>query len=304
MPLRIEHNQIITMPVDVIVDAGSPMEGLVPGEVVSKEPSESSVKAIFYTKGPTWMGGDGHEAAVLSACYLNALNLAVGLELESIAFPLISSNDSGFPEGMAIEVAISTIGEFLLVHELDVYLVISDKAAFHLPEHLNLEIEAYIGDHYEVVVSEESVDFKAFLDQDEELLDSKSIGLRDVSMRSLEEVVNNLGESFSEMLLRLIDERGLTDPYVYKRANVTKQTFWKIRNKPDYSPKKTTAVALAIALELSLDETKDLLRKAGYALSNSSLFDVIITFFIERESYNIFEINEVLFKYDVDLLGV
>ena len=121
---------------------------------------------------------------------------------------------------------------------------------------------------------------------------------------SLEYRVSTLDESFTEMLMRKIAEEGITDSECYRMANIDRKHFSKIRNDPSYSPKKTTAFAFAIALRLSLEETKELLGKAGYAVSHSSKLDVIVEYFIVRNNYNIFEINDALFSFDQPLLGV
>ena len=124
-----------------------------------------------------------------------------------------------------------------------------------------------------------------------------------VASGSLEDLILELDTGFSETLLKLIDRTGKKDSEIYKKANVDRKLFSKIRNNPDYKPSKATALAFAIALELDLEETKDFISRAGFALSHSSKFDVIIEYFIKQKNYDVFAINEALFAFDQSLLG-
>jgi O-acetyl-ADP-ribose deacetylase (regulator of RNase III)/transcriptional regulator with XRE-family HTH domain len=322
------RNDITKMKVDAIVNAANPalqrgggvcgaifsaagakelqaacnkIGGCKVGEAVITPGFNLPVKYIIHTVGPIWQGGHANEAQLLHNCYINSLNLALKYQCQSIAFPLISAGIYGYPKDQALHMAISAISEFLLNNEANIYLVLFDKSAVTLSEKLFTAITQYIDDHY--VDERLSGERRRFIEdfRIHEIL--KHAYMESIPLESLEDVLDHLDESFSEMLLRLIDEKGLTDVETYKRANIDRKLFSKIRSKKNYHPSKATALALAIALELNLDETIDLLKKAGYTLSPSSKFDVIIQYFINEGNYNIFEINEALFYFDQPTLG-
>ena len=266
-------------------------------------------KYVIHTVGPVWHGGNNNEEKLLADCYMNSLALAKEHNLESIAFPLISSGAFGYPKDRALKVAITVIGDFLINNYMTVYLVVYDKSSFTLSEKLFSAITQYIDNNY---IEQQPVDSYNRLRESNLLLDycleepmcSPTEAPAPVvkRKRSLDDIVKQLDETFSQMLLRLIDEKGMTDAETYKKANIDRKLFSKIRNDLYYKPSKPTTIAFAIALRLNLDETRDLLLKAGFALSNSSKFDIIIQYFIEDGNYNIFEINEALFAFDQSVL--
>ncbi len=286
-------------------------------------------KYVVHTVGPVWRGGGAGERELLRSCYRKSLELARKKHCRSVAFPLISAGAYGYPKREALEVARTAIEAFLQDCELTVYLVIFDKAAFQLSQELYDNVAAYIDDHY--ADARAGGERSRFLNLSSQLHTDDSVPIREaaprndaapfrdaapraaapmaapsapfMAPRSLENAVNALDESFSQMLLRKIDEKGLTDAQCYKRANIDRKLFSKIRGDVHYRPKKSTALAFAVALELSLPETQELLMKAGFALSHSNKFDVIVEYFIMRGQYDIFEINEALFAFDQSLLG-
>lgn len=265
-------------------------------------------KFVIHTAGPVYRGGKNDEEEQLRLCYINSLKQAVENKCESIAFPLISSGIYGYPKDAALRVATIAIQDFLGEHDLEVYLAVFDKAAFDVSEKLLGEVESYIDEHY---VSEQKFSRRELLDVELEALEEADLIIYSAPAPmqapnagvSIDNLIGNLDEPFSATLLRLIDAKGKTDVEVYKRANLDRKLFSKIRTGKGYMPSKRTAVALAVALELSLDETDDLLERAGYTLSHSQKFDVIVEYFIVSRKYDIFEINEVLFKYDQPMLG-
>lgn len=284
---------------------------------------------VIHTVGPIWSDGNHGEKALLESCYRTSLQLAAEHQCESVAFPLISSGAYGYPKDQALKVAMDVISSFLLEHDMMVYLVIFDKAAFHISEKLFADIAEYIDDHYVDTHFESrrerlranalSYNATHSIMAPYPLDEEDYISLKDTapsvpkaaapafeaatSGDSLEDILGKLDESFSEMLLRKIDEKGMTDAACYKKANIDRKLFSKIRSDKHYRPSKPTAIAFAISLELSLAETKDLLEKAGFALSHSNKFDIIVEYFIRHGNYDIYAINEALFAFDQSLLG-
>lgn len=334
MPLEIIRNDITKVHVDAIVNAAHTsllgeggadgaihqaagpqlreeckrLGGCETGKVKMTRGYDLPAKYVIHTVGPVWHGGYNNEEKLLADCYNNSLRLAKDHNLKSIAFPLISSGLLGYPKDKALKTAISVIGDFLLINDMMVFLVVYDKTAFVLSQKLFSSIRQYIDDRYiyELKVntrgSFSDISLRSEYPKEESKLSSEIRSMKK-SKRSLEDVVNHLDESFSQKLFRLIDEKGMTDTETYKKANIDRKLFSKIRNDINYSPSKPTVLAFAIALSLNLDETRDLLLRAGFALSHSSKFDIIIEYFIEEKNYNIFELNEVLFAFDQNLLG-
>ncbi len=269
-----------------------------------------NAKHIIHAVGPFWQDGDHNEKALLTSCYKSALELALEYHCSSVAFPLISSGIFGYPKDKALQVAISAISEFILEHDMTVYLVVFDKTAFQLSDKLFHSIQTYIDDNYTDEHNlprqnrRQEIDAQlAFMNALCEDISEPNMMPAAAAPRSLDDIESQLEETFSKSLLRLIDEKGKTDVEVYKRANLDRKLFSKIRSNPNYSPSKNTALALAVALELNIDQTRDLLMKAGFALSGCSKSDLIVQYFIENGDYDIFVINEALFKFDQNLLG-
>ena len=330
MPLEIVRNDITKMTVDTIVNAanesllgGGGVDGTIhcaagpellaecktlggckTGKAKITGGYKLPAKYVIHTVGPVYKDGKHGEKALLESCYRESLTLAKAHNCETMAFPLISSGVYGYPKDQALKVAIDVISDFLLENEMKVYIVIFDKAASKISEKLFSDIAEYIDDNY---VDEHTDYRRASMRLNmpmqpimaADMCECKSLAPDD----DLDEIIKRIDESFSQMLLRKIDEKGMTDAECYKKANIDRKLFSKIRGDVNYKPSKPTAIAFAISLELSLDETEDMLKKAGFALSHSNKFDIIIEYFISKGNFNIFEINEALFAFDQSLLG-
>ncbi len=323
MPLEIVRNDITKMKVDAIVNAANEsllggggvdgaihqaagpellaecrtLHGCKTGSAKITKGYHLSARFVIHTVGPVWHGGLFGEKKLLESCYRTSLELAKQHHCETVAFPLISAGVYGYPKDKAIRVAMDTITTFLTENDMTVYLVIFDKSAFQISSKLFRTIQSYIDDHY--------VD----LHEDDRSCRIRRMQQAPMAMPmaskapSLADMLEQIDESFSEMLLRKIDEKGMKDSECYKKANIDRKLFSKIRSDKLYKPSKPTVLAFAIALELPLNETKDMLQKAGFALSRSNKFDIIVEYFILSGNYDIFQINEALFAFDQSLLG-
>ena len=329
MPLEIVRNDITKMAVDAIVNAakesllgGGGVDGCIhraagpellaecrtlggckTGDAKITKAYRLPCQYVIHTVGPVWNGGSHGEWELLVSCYRTSLALAKEHGCETVAFPLISSGIFGYPKDQALRVAVDTIGEFLLHNDMTVYIVIFSRTAYQISSKLFADIAEYVDDHY----VDAHTDFQRERLRRMSVLESRTLSAdaaaAPMSVGGLDSLLAHLDAGFSETLLKLIDRSGKKDSEIYKKANVDRKLFSKIRNNPDYKPSKPTAVAFAIALELSLPETCDLIARAGYALSPSSKFDVIIEYFIMQRDYDIFKINEALFAFDQSLLG-
>ena len=342
MPLKIIRHDITNMPVDAIVNAANPsllggggvdgcihraagpellaecrtLGGCKTGDAKITKAYRLPCRYVIHTVGPVWKGGQYGEREQLVSCYQRSLALAKAHNCQSVAFPLISSGIFGYPKDRALRVAVDTIGQFLLENDMMVYIVIFDRAAYQIGGKLFADIAAYIDDHY---VEAHTDSFRERLRRLHRPESKASTVCEDAAPEcmaapcaplvmsqapdKLEELLVDLDAGFSETLLKLIDRSGKKDSEIYKKANVDRKLFSKIRSNPGYKPSKATAIAFAIALELDLEETKDLIGRAGFALSHSNKFDVIIEYFIKQKHYDVFAINEALFAFDQSLLG-
>ena len=329
MPLQIVRNDITTMKVDTIVNAANEsllggggvdgaihraagpellqecrtLHGCKTGQAKITKGYRLPAKFVIHTVGPIWRGGGHGERELLVSAYRSSLELALDHGCETVAFPLISSGVYGYQKDQALKVAVDTIGEFLLAHDMTVYLVIFDRAAYTIGGKLFDDIAAYIDDRYvEAHTDSREAQRRRMVISSMPMEEDAPFAAAAVP-DGLDQALRKLDESFSQMLLRKIDERGITDAQCYKKANIDRKLFSKIRSDVHYKPSKPTAMAFAVALELPLDEARELLEKAGFAFSHASKFDIIVEYFIAHQNYNIFEINEALFAYDQSLLG-
>ena len=352
MSFEIVRNDITNMQVDAIVNTANPkpiigygcdsgihkkagaellearkkIGNIAVGDAAITPAFQLDADYVIHAVSPIWQGGDKQETLLLTKCYETALQLALEHHCESIAFPLLSAGNHGFPKNLALQTAVNAFSRFLMQHEMQIYLVVFSRDALVLSEKLFQSVQSYIDDTYTLdkKLEEYGVTDKALVRDlqlagiREEMIryaqmpekiqlrsapSALSAETQDVNERCLLEYLETTDATFSETLLNLIDRKGKTDPEVYKKANVDRKLFSKIRNHVDYQPSKATALAFAIALELSLEETKEFISHAGYCMTHSSKTDIIVEYFILHQNYDIFALNEALFAFGQPTIG-
>ena len=299
----------------LLADRCKELKTLSVGEAVITPAYDLPCKFVIHTVGPIWKGGHNNEKSLLESCYENSLALAKQHNCETLAFPLISSGTNNFPKNQVLSVAVNAISNFLFENEMTVFIVVYDNESFTISENLFDNVKEYIDDNY--------VDYNHYRKLNcarsyNSKLSDRKISAYDLYSKpilttshtassfkeDLEDMLSHLDDGFALTLMKLIDLKGMSDVECYKKANVSKQTWYKILNDKNYKPSKNTVISFAIALKLSLNETNRLLSTVGFVLSKSNPFDIIIEYFIKNSEYDIFKINQTLFKFNQPCLGV
>lgn len=358
MPFEIVRNDIVKMQADAIVNTANPRPLVGTGvdtaihnaagpellkareeigelkvcEAAATPAFDLPAKYVIHVVGPAWVDENPVEEEMLARSYRAALDVAVEKKCKSIAFPLLSTGNYGFPQKLSMRIALDVFSEFLMEHEMQIYLTVFGEEAFKLSNTLFQSVQTYIDENYVASKFEEEYGVdgaphhvgsanlsprrKARREEQQEYaaeylaeaIEDEGVAVFGApetlaGKESLADMIADMDAGFSETLLTLIDMTGEKDSVIYTRANVTRQHFSKIRNNPHYNPKKSTAIAFALALELDLEETQEFLAHAGYTLSKSSLSDVIIMYCIENEIYNVFLVNDILYEHDQVQIG-
>lgn len=368
MPFEIVRNDIVKMEVDAIVNTANPKPVVGTGvdtaihkaagpellkareaigelkvcEAVATPAFDLPAKYVIHVVGPAWVDENPVEEEMLARSYRAALDVAAKQKCKSIAFPLLSTGNYGFPKKLSMRIALDVFSKFLMEHEMQIYLTVFGEEAFKLSNTLFRSVQSYIDENYVTSKFEEeygvdeaayhvgsanlSPRMKARRKEQQEYAaeylaeaieeDAADLGAPEIladataeapaplaGKESLSDMMDKMDASFSDTLMALIDASGEKPSTIYTSAGVSKQVFSKINSNSDYQPSKATAIAFCLALKLDLEETQELLARAGFTLSKSSLSDVIIMYCIENEIYNVVFVNNILYEYDLTQIG-
>lgn len=337
MPFNIVRNDITKMKVDAIVNTANPhpivgagtdtavykaagfeqmleerkkIGDIAKGTSAYTKGFNLPAKYVIHTVGNSWFGENERDLETIHNCYKNSLIIAQQLKCKSVAFPLLSTGTYGCPKDISLKIAIEEISSFLLKNDMDVFLVVYDLESFEISSKLFSGVQAFIDENYIA----ENIDSEYFGNYPGAIKDSitKSILHAEVCasfsekikpLEGLDEFLKNQTDNFQNTLQHFIAERNLSNAEVYHKSNIDKKLFSKIISTKNYIPKKRNVLAFVIGLELDLEHAEQLLSSAGYAFSNGEKLDLIVKYFILNKNYNIFELNQVLFKYNLPLLG-
>ena len=292
------------------------------GEACITDAYNLPAKYVIHTVAPIWQDGHHKEGMLLKRCYDNCLKLAEEYKADSIAFPLLSTGNYAFPKDLALDIAVNKCEKWLKDHELTIYIVVYDRESYQISLDLHHEVETFInnalsiepapsltyGQRRKLLASMSSAPYVLHEQEeaDDEIVSYEpAVGYTGaLSLSSIDGLPEfKAGKSFQDTLFEFCDRSGMSDPEIYKRANMDRKLFSKIKN-PKYLPRKNTILSLAIALRLNLKDTNRLLASAGYAMSDGQVSDIIIRYFIQTKHYDIYDINTVLFEYHQPTLGV
>ena len=348
MPFNIIRNDIVRMEVDAIVNAANPdlkhggggvgerifnaagveemtaacdaIGGCPTGSAVITPGFNLPAKFVIHAVGPVWRGGEQGEEQLLRSAYRSSLELATQYNLESVAFPLLSSGNFRYPYEQALAVALDEINRYLFQNDMRVTLVMFDQTATALGFKLRSDLISYIDDHYveehlnlnrprepygpwagPIAKQEKPPRHKPRIHYEDDLHNMDQMA---PSMAYDAGLVFPKEKTFSEALLNLIDAKSMTDVETYRRSNIDRRLFSKIRSNVDYSPRKSTVLAFTIGLKLSVQEAQDLLARAGFAFSPCDRRDLIVRYFLERGEHDIARVNGALYDFDQELLGL
>lgn len=294
-------------------------------DLVNDYTRNRNYQKLVVTVAPEWKVGFADEIDTLKQCYKNILNTVSVLGGENIGIGLIDEKGYGIPDDIALDTAVQTISEHPVTARVNIFLITYNyklPSIEYKPEIIDNLVCYFAGSHKEIGTStaigalptcgvpteeldpEKEKDKRIISDLKELMPSSGSHSKMSICVEGTElDITDGMGESFSQMLLRKIDESGMKDSEVYKKAQVSKQLFSKIRSNIHYQPKKGTVIAFALALQLDLDGTKELLRTAGFLLTNSRVSDRIIIVCINHNIHSLFKVNEYLYECNQPLLG-
>lgn len=281
------------------------------GEVFITPGFGLKAKYIIHAVSPMFIDGQSGEEEKLRSCYRKSLDIADSYGINSVAFPLISTGSFGYPKEEGLMIAADEINRFLDDHDMEVYLVVFDKDSARIGRRKFRDIDEYISERYVDAAEEEELGSISYDESLRPQIVYDAAPVRNVSRRKgrvleapqlkadlteenlagLDERIKHIDDTFSEYLLYKIQEKGLKNSEVYKKALVDKKIFSKIKNNPDYHPNKLTAMCLCVGAQLNIDEAKDLLLRAGYGFSPCDKTDIIFEYFIENGYYDMIDLD-------------